>query len=75
MIKTVNTATNTSGNTSVTTKHNVTSYTVQPNITDFKQTLYARWQRTITLTFNMNGGAYKGRKNDTIIMLMVTHLC
>ncbi len=67
MIKTVNTATNTSGNTSVTTKHNVTSYTVQPKITDFKQTLYARWQRTITLTFNMNGGAYKGRKNDIVL--------
>jgi len=58
MIRVVNTTTDMSANTNVKVTGNVTSYTVQPKTTDFNQTLYARWQRTITLTFNMNGGKY-----------------
>lgn len=67
MIREVNKETNVSPDTSVTVKGNVTSYTVQPKTTKFDQTLYARWQRTIHLTFDMNGGEYRGDPSDVIL--------
>lgn len=67
MIRVVNETNNISPNTSVTTAGNVISYTVQPNTTKFNQTLYARWQRTINLTFNMNGGQYQGSTDDVTL--------
>lgn len=67
MIRVVNTTNDVSPDKSVTAVGNVTSYTVQPKTTKFEQTLYARWQRTIHLTFDMNGGKYQGSSDDVVL--------
>ena len=60
MIKTVNSTVNKSPDSRVDCRYDVIDYTVQPKTTAFNQTLYARWQRTINLTFDLNGGYYDG---------------
>lgn len=67
MVREINTTTNVSPNTSVNNKGNINYYTVRPKTTEFNETMYARWQRTITLTFNMNGGQYQGSPNNVVL--------
>ncbi len=45
----------------------VLSETIYPHTTAFEKTLYARWQRTVHLTFNLNGGQYQGSTSDVVL--------
>lgn len=45
----------------------VISETVYPSTAKFNKTLYARWKRTIHLTFDMNGGFYQGDSKDVTL--------
>ena len=45
----------------------IVSETIYPSTKAFEKTLYARWQRTIHLTFNMNKGQYQGSPNNVIL--------
>ena len=45
----------------------ITELKVTPATSYYQKKLYARWQRTVQLTFNMQGGAYKGKKDDVVL--------
>lgn len=45
----------------------VSSLLIVPDTSKFEKTLYARWQRTIHLTFNMNQGTYQASPNDVVL--------
>ena len=45
----------------------VVSETIYPSTASYTRTLYARWQRTIHLTFKMQGGQYQGSEDDVVL--------
>ena len=56
----VNELINTSANNNVRTDGNIIEITIKPQTYQFNKVLYARWQKTIHLTFDLNGGYYDG---------------